>query len=160
MNDQGSNSWDNAGGGVENKEGDLDLQYTNGVWGNTDDQTWDANFEDSGPGRYDDYQGGEDTFNNVPAGQEGDQYNNVVPSGNALDNNAGAAPSPNAVDDIDWDPFEDDDGFPPGLFIALLALLLFLVYRKSTQSNHQQQANCTTRGGYQPVRAGDHSKSW
>mmetsp|Transcript_32221 Transcript_32221/g.58264 ORF Transcript_32221/g.58264 Transcript_32221/m.58264 type:complete len:145 (+) Transcript_32221:74-508(+) len=94
-------------------------------------------------------------------GQEGDPFNNNLPSTNSLNNNA-AAPLTNANTydgNNSWD-YDDDDGFPTGLFIALLALFIFFIYRKSTQSQQQEQRNCTTRGGYQPVRPGDHNKRY
>jgi len=150
MKNEGSNSWDATGGGSEFNE-----------VGSINDSSLGDNSQNLGSTEIGGYQGGENTFNdNMPSGEEGGQFNNAVPSAsNALDNDVAATPSTNTFDEnLGWDDF-DDDGFPAGLFVALLAIFIFFVYRKSTQRN-QQEANCTTRGGYQPVQSGDHNKRY
>ena len=153
------NNWDDDGADALEEQNNFGNNDESGNSWNGDNTDTAANL--GGSGGYD-YQGGENSFNNnVPSGQEGDPFNNNVPSANSLNNNA-AAPSTNANTydgNNSWD-YDDDDGFPTGLFIALLALFIFFIYRKSTQSQQQEQRNCTTRGGYQPVRPGDHNKRY
>jgi len=65
--------------------------------------------------------------------------------------NAAATPLANTNTNIpDWDA-EESDGFPMGLLIAALTLIIFYVYRKKTQSQVATR-DCTSRGLYQPVR--------
>ena len=72
------------------------------------------------------------------------------PSANAPQNNIGN----------EWD-FDDDDDFPVGLFIALLAALALFVFKKSrdSRSSNTDPRNCSG-GGYQPVRRSEHNKRW
>lgn len=58
-------------------------------------------------------------------------------------------PSPSRnVDGNEWGNDDDNDGLPLGVFVALLALLVIFVYRKS---QHRQQRDCS-RGTYHRVQ--------
>ena len=87
--------------------------------------------------------------------QEGVPTNNVVPSGQET------VPSLNTdTDGYAWELDDDEGGFPLGLFIALLAVFIFFVYRKS-QNRNEASRDCTSRGGYQRVQPLEgHSKKW
>ena len=81
--------------------------------------------------------------------------NNVVPSGQEI------VPSLNTdTDGYAWDLDDDEGGFPAGLFIALIAVFIFFVYRKR-QNRNEASRDCTSRGGYQRVQPLEgHSKKW
>mmetsp|Transcript_15451 Transcript_15451/g.33454 ORF Transcript_15451/g.33454 Transcript_15451/m.33454 type:complete len:1872 (+) Transcript_15451:150-5765(+) len=113
--------------------------------------TWDtantaSNLGSASGGEY--FQGGgENTYDtnnmNVPSGQEPNSLGTPSASNNGNS----------------WEYGDEDDGFPVGLFIALLAIFIFFVYRKSQSSNGQPDPrNCASRGGYQRVQRVDHSK--
>jgi hypothetical protein len=92
----------------------------------------DTKFDSTGDGAF---QGGDISFSH---GQEIKSVDSVP------------LPSPNRnVDGNDWGNNDDDDGLPLGVFAALLALLVFFVYRKS---QHRQQRDCS-RGTYHRVQA-------
>jgi len=96
-------------------------------------------------GGFDSYQGTEENaFNAEPT-------NNLVPSGQDT--------APSANSEYAWE-LEDEDSFPVGLFIALLAVFIFFIYKKSQSRNQPNTRDCTSRGGYQPVQRMDHSKKW
>ena len=73
-------------------------------------------------------------------------------------NSLGSVPSPSSSKNANWNEGGyDDDGFPVGIFVVLLALLAILVYRKS---QHRQQRDCS-RAGYQRVQvAPDKRDQW
>merc|ERR1712085_101035 len=145
------NVWDAAAAEERGNSG-----YNDGIKGSEDNNRWDKNLKDKQSedmGVNDSWNTNVATNTNLGVGSYeggGNSYNsesyNTVPS-----NNAAAAPTTNTVNEnSDWD-YDDSDGFPTGLLIAALALVIVYIYRKSTQ-NQVATRDCATRGGYQPVR--------
>jgi len=103
--------------------------------------TWDSNAAAANPG----LGGGSGEYKYGV----GENSFNIAPSGQSI--NAAATPVANTNTNIpDWNA-EESDGFPMGLLIAALTLIIFYIYRKKTQSQAATR-DCTSRGLYQPVR--------
>ena len=149
VEDNGDDAW-NADGEEEENKGDYESLDN---WKNEDSEDvdklpWDTPSAENlsqQTGGFDSYQGGEENaFNAEPT-------NNLVPSGQDT--------APSANSEYAWE-LEDEDSFPVGLFIALLAVFIFFIYKKSQSRNQPSTRDCTSRGGYQPVQRMDHSKKW
>jgi len=116
------------------------------------DPTWDSNAAANpglggGSGEYKSgeykYGVGENSSKIAPSGQ--DPYNTVSSI------NTAATQAANTDTNIPPWEAEESDGFPMGLLIAALTLIIFYVYRKKSQSQVATR-DCTSRGLYQPVR--------
>jgi len=155
----GKNEWGDWNGGIAAEENNEENEWGNNEenkWGNDEENEWGNNSWNG--------QTSEVGLGGNPTWDEETNAGNLGTGGgyyqgeNTYSNNAASSPTANAYPDNSWYE-DDDDGFPTGLFIALLAIFLFFVYRKRSQSFQEDTRNCA-RGGYQPVRAGDHNKRW